>query len=152
MNYDSIVDTNLHINRVHSLLGQCATRLLERGSRHDAPKLEEPEKPIFDAVGNRLAVITYQDEEFKQSLEDLKAALDHHYLHNTHHPEYYSNGVDRMSLLDLIGMLMDWKAASERHPGGMNHCSFYRTQQSTVFGSEQLKEILLNTAKEIGWI
>src|ERR1700751_1632733 len=56
MSYDSTIDTTLHINRVHSLLGQCAITLLERGARHDASKLEEPEKAIFDAVGNRLAI------------------------------------------------------------------------------------------------
>jgi len=44
MSYDSTIDTRLHINRVHSLLGQCAIILLERGARHDASKLEEPEK------------------------------------------------------------------------------------------------------------
>jgi hypothetical protein len=59
MDYDSTIDTTLHINRVRFLLGQCALRLLERGSKHDASKLEQPEKAIFDAVGNRLAVITY---------------------------------------------------------------------------------------------
>jgi uncharacterized protein DUF5662 len=50
----------------------------------------------------------------------LTSALDDHYAHNTHYPEHYPNGVDGMSLFDLTEMLMDWKAASERHPGGMN--------------------------------
>ena len=54
MIYDSTIDTNLHIDRVRFLLGQCAIFLLERGARHDASKLEEPEKAVFDAVGNRL--------------------------------------------------------------------------------------------------
>ena len=152
MNYDSTTDTTFHINRVRFLLSQCAISLLERGTRHDASKLGELEKPIFDAVGNRLAVITYQCEEYKQSLDDLKAALDHHYLHNTHHPEHYSNGVDGMSLLDLIEMLVDWKAASERHPGGMNSARSIELGSQRFSVGEQLKQILLNTAKEFGWI
>ena len=114
MSYDSTIDTILHINRVRFLLGQCAIILLARGAKHDASKLEEPEKAIFDAIGNRLAVITYAGEEYKHSLADLKAALDHHYAHNTHHPEHYPNGVDGTSLFDLTEMLMDWKAAGER--------------------------------------
>ena len=81
MSYDSTIDTTFHINRVRFFLGQCAIILLERGARHDASKLEEPEKAIFDAVGNRLAVITYAGEEYKHSLADLKTALDHHYTH-----------------------------------------------------------------------
>jgi hypothetical protein len=151
MNYDSTIDTTLHINRVRFLLGQCAIKLLERGSQHDASKLEQPEKAIFDAVGNRLAVITYEGEEYKQSLTELKVALDHHYLHNPHHPEHYPNGIDGMSLLDLLEMLMDWKAASERHPGGIDIARSIELSSQRFSVGEQLKQILLNTAKEIGW-
>ena len=151
MDYDSTIDTTLHVNRVRFLLGQCAIRLLERGSKHDASKLEQPEKAIFDAVGNRLAVITYEGEEYKQSLVDLKVALDHHYLHNPHHPEHYANGIVGMSLLDLVEMLMDWKAASERHPGGMNIARSIELSSQRFSVGDQLKQILMNTAKEIGW-
>ena len=151
MNYDSTVDTNLHIDRVRFLLGQCAIFLLERGARHDASKLEEPEKAIFDAVGNRLAVITYAGEEYKDSLAELKVALDHHYVHNAHHPQHYPNGVDGMSLFDLIEMLMDWKAAGERHPGGMNIFASIEISSDRFSVGEQLQKILINTAKEMGW-
>jgi hypothetical protein len=152
MSYDSTIDTTLHINRVHSLLGQCAIILLERGARHDASKLEEPEKAIFDTVGNRLAVITYAGEEYKHSLADLKTALDHHYTHNPHHPEHYPNGVDGMSLFDLTEMLMDWKAAGERHQGGMNIVRSIEISSERFAMGEQLKKILMNTVREIGWI
>jgi Family of unknown function (DUF5662) len=152
MSYDSTIDTTLHINRVHLLLGQYAVILLERGARHDASKLEEPEKAIFDTVGNRLAVITYAGEEYKHSLADLKTALDHHYTHNPHHPEHYPNGVDGMSLFDLTEMLMDWKAAGERHPGGMNIVRSVEISSERFAMSEQLKKILMNTVREIGWI
>ena len=152
MSYDSTIDTTLHINRVHSLLGQCAIMLLERGARHDASKLEEPEKAIFDTVGNRLAVITYAGEEYKHSLADLKTALDHHYTHNPHHPEHYSNGVDGMSLFDLTEMLMDWKAAGERYPGGMNIVRSVEISSERFAMGEQLKKILMNTVREMGWV
>ena len=152
MSYDSTIDTTLHINRVRFLLDQCAITLLERGARHDASKLEEPEKAIFDTVGNRLATITYAGEEYKHSLADLKTALDHHYAQNAHHPEHYSNGIDGMSLFDLTEMLMDWKAASERHPGGTDILRSIEISSDRFSVNEQLKKILLNTVKEIGWI
>ena len=152
MSYDSTIDTTLHINRVHSLLGQCAIILLERGAKHDASKLEEPEKAIFDTVGNRLAVITYAGEEYQHSLAELKTALDHHYAHNAHHPEHYPNGVDGMSLFDLIEMLMDWKAAGERDPGGMNLVPSVEISSDRFLVGEQLKKILMNTTREMGWI
>jgi hypothetical protein len=145
MNYDSTTDTTLHINRVRFLLSQCAMR-------HDASKLEEPEKAIFNTVGNRLAVITYAGEEYKHSLADLKTALDHHYCHNAHHPEHYANGVDGMSLFDLTEMLMDWKAAGGRHPGGINIVRSIEISSGRFSVGEQLKKILLNTVREMGWI
>ena len=152
MSYDSTIDTTLHINRVRFLVGQCAIILLERGAKHDASKLEEPEKAIFDTVGNRLAVITYAGEEYQHSLAELKTALDHHYAHNAHHPEHYSDGIDGMSLFDLIEMLMDWKAASERHPGGTDILRSVEISSDRFSISEQLKKILLNTVREIGWV
>jgi hypothetical protein len=57
-----------------------------------------------------------------------------------------------MSLFDLTEMLMDWKAASERHPGGMNIVRSIEISSDRFSVSEQLKEILLNTVREIGWI
>jgi len=152
MSYDSTIDTTLHINRVRFLLGHCAIILLQRGAKHDASKLEEPEKVIFDTVGNRLAVITYAGEEYKHSLAGLKTALDHHYTHNPHHPEHYPNGVDGMSLFDLTEMLMDWKAAGERHPGGMNIVRSVEISSDRFALGEQMKKILMNTVREIGWI
>jgi hypothetical protein len=152
MTYDSTIDTALHIDRVRFLLGKCAIILLERGVQHDASKLQAPEKAVFDAVGNRLAVITYEGEEYKQSLADLKTALDHHYANNPHHPEHYANGVDGMSLFDLVEMLMDWKAASERHPDGMDIVRSVEVSTERFSTGEKLKKILLNTVKEMGWI
>ena len=134
MSYDSTIETTLHINRVRFLVGQCAIILLERGAKHDASKLEEPERAIFDTVGNRLAVITYAGEEYQHSLAELKTALDHQYAHNAHHPEHYPNGVDGMSLFDLIEMLMDWKAAGERDHRWDESRSLCRNQQRPLFG------------------
>jgi hypothetical protein len=57
-----------------------------------------------------------------------------------------------MSLLDLIEMLMDWKSTSERHPGEMNIACSIDVSSQQFSGGEQLERILLNTAKEIGWI
>jgi hypothetical protein len=98
MDYDSEKDATHHIDRVRFLLGLCAVILLERGVHHDASTLTAPEKSVFDTVGDRLARIIYNSEEYKRSLVELKPALDHHNARNSHHPEHYLNGVDGMSL------------------------------------------------------
>jgi hypothetical protein len=84
--------------------------------------------------------------------KNISTALDHHYAHNAHHPEHYSDGIDGMSLFDLIEMLMDWKAASERHPGGTDILRSVEISSDRFSISEQLKKILLNTVREIGWV
>jgi hypothetical protein len=81
----------------------------------------------------------------------MKPALDHHYAAYPHHPEHYPNGVNGMSLLDLLEMLCDWKAAGERHANGSIANSLDKNRKR--FGiSNQLMDILTNTAREMGWL
>jgi len=118
MNYDSAADTLKHIRRVQALLGLMARDLMRRGEVHDESKLGPEEKPLFDEMTPLLKTLEYGSQEYKASLEKLGAALQHHYRVNSHHPEHYADGVAGMSLLDLIEMLCDWKAASERTKDG----------------------------------
>lgn len=121
--YDSREDTMTHIQRVNELLGEQQLKLNVRGSLHDASKLGIYEKPIFDEVTPQLKGLTYGSDEYKESLKKLGPALDHHYEKNSHHPEHYKgitvyDGIQGMSLFDLLEMLADWKAAGERHADG----------------------------------
>lgn len=107
-----------HIHRVAELLHQCIKEMLDRANNHDKSKLEPPEVEFFTKFTKRLAGVTYGSDEYKALLVELKPALDHHYANNSHHPEFYKDGINDMNLLDLIEMLCDWKAASERHNDG----------------------------------
>ena len=77
-------------------------------------------------------------------LAAMKPALDHHYAANSHHPEHYEKGILGMSLLDLIEMLCDWKAATHRHKDGDIRRSIEINQQRFGY-SDSLKQIFLNT-------
>lgn len=116
--YDSTNDTLLHIKRVNSLLIEFAKEPLTRAQVHDQSKLESPEKEAFDIHTPKLAKSTYGSEEYEKALDGLGPALHHHYVNNSHHPEFYVNGIEGMNLLDLVEMFFDWKAASERHEDG----------------------------------
>jgi hypothetical protein len=48
----------------------------------------------------------------------LKGALTHPFKNDQHHPEFFENGVDDMTLIDLIEMLCDWKTSTLRHSDG----------------------------------
>ena len=78
-------------------------------------------------------------------------ALKHHYAANSHHPEHYENGIDGMTLIDVLEMLCDWKAATERHADGDIMRSLEVNRER--FGiSDQLANILANTVREWGWL
>jgi len=148
--YDSSIDTLKHIKRVSELLTQAATELLHRATIHDNSKLLEPEKSGYDKVTPILSGLTYGSKEYTDSLKDLDPILKHHYANNSHHPEHYENGVNDMTLFDIIEMFFDWKAATERHNDGNIHKSLEHNQ--TRFNiSEQLIKIFKNTAKNLNY-
>jgi hypothetical protein len=151
VSHDSGKDTEEHIARVQSLLGDVANLLLDRGAFHDRTKLEEPEKSAFDQLRSGLRDVTYGSPEYMASLTRLGDALAHHYQHNAHHPEHHAEGIRGMSLVDIVEMLIDWKAASERHADGDIVASIETSQERFGF-SDELKAIFLNTARDLGWI
>lgn len=116
--YDSTADTLRHIRRVQFFLSVMARELVQRGNVHDDSKLGPEEKPLFDEMTPLLKSLTYGSDEYKASLAKLGTALQHHYAVNTHHPEHFPEGIAGMDLLDVVEMLCDWKAASERTKDG----------------------------------
>jgi Family of unknown function (DUF5662) len=138
-------DTFRHIERVRNLLNVCAIDLMERGERHDQTKLESPEVELFTEYTDKLKTCTYGSEEYNGYLKAIKPALDHHYARNSHHPEHYKNGIDDMNLMDLVEMIVDWKAASERHDNG-NIRKSIEINAKRFDMSPQLVKIFENTA------
>ena len=97
-----------------------------------------------------LRTLTYGSDEYKAALVEMGEGLKHHYARNSHHPEHYPNGIAGMSLLDIVEMLCDWKAASERTKQGNIAASLTHNKQR--FGiDDQLFSILENTVRELGW-
>lgn len=149
--YDSRPDTALHIGRVRALLSDVERNLAARGKAHDASKLQSPEREMFDRYTPLLRSLTYGSPEYEAvRREMLETALAHHYAHNSHHPEHYPNGISGMSLLDVIEMLCDWKAATERHADGSIAKSLEINRSR--FGAVDLHQVFENTAREMGWI
>lgn len=149
--YDSAGDTLKHALRVGELMGQPITELVERSVQHDHSKTEDPEKETFDRVTPQLKTLTYGSDEYKAALADMGPALAHHYSANRHHPEHFTDGVTGMTLVDLVEMLADWKAATERHADG-DLAKSLEIQRERFGISDQLLRILANTAAFYGWL
>jgi hypothetical protein len=149
--YDSRFDTAQHISKVRKYLNWVREEIAVRALLHDQSKLESPEKEVFDIVTPKLKELTYGSSEYLASLEEMNEALTHHYSHNSHHPQHFNNGINGMSLLDIIEMVCDWKAASERHADGDFGKSLEINRERFNI-SDQLYDILVNTARELDFI
>jgi hypothetical protein len=149
--YDSTADTLKHSQRVGELMAQTIRELVDRSMCHDRSKTEDPELTTFNEFTPKLQHSTYGSDEYKGFLAEMKAGLDHHYASNRHHPEHFADGVDGMTLVDLIEMLADWRAATERHADGSMDRSL-EIQEKRFGISAQLYNILWNTAEHFGWL
>lgn len=141
-------ETRKHIGLVRDLMGVCLRELSARQQDHDRSKLEEPERSIFAEWVPKLAATTYGTPEYVKMLSDIAPALDHHYKHNRHHPEYWSDGVRGMNLVDLLEMVCDWCAAAQRHDDG-NVLTSIAFNQHRFGYSDEMRRVFENTVLQL---
>lgn len=142
--------TEEHIRKVRIRMAEVVDNLLLRAALHDASKLIEPEASGYALLTTRLENIVYGSNEYRTALQEAREVIAHHYAQNTHHPEHWPAGITDMSLLDILEMFCDWKAAGERTKDGSIVKSI--DLNSTRFQmSDQLIALFRNTAQELGW-
>lgn len=137
-------ETLKHVNKVREKLWILIQELDKRAQVHDASKFEEPEASVLAQNLPLLDKAEYGSPQYQESLEKVKPALDNHYAKNRHHPQHFENGISEMDLLDILEMLVDWTASTERVKNGNIHKSIEKNKER--FGiSDQLAGILRNT-------
>lgn len=140
-------DTFEHIKEVTKNINVIIKELLNRAEIHDDSKFEPEELNIF-AEAKLLSDIEYGSQEYKENMQQIKPATEHHFSKNRHHPQYWPNGINDMNLVDLIELLADWKAATLRNKNGNLVKSIeINTEKYNI--SPQLKQILENTVREL---
>jgi len=142
--FDSKESTLEHIEEVKANVRKITTKLIHNAYYHDASKLIEPEKSKFDEFIPKLKNAEYGSTEYKNILNKMKFAVEHHNKNNRHHPEYFKNGINGMNLVDIIEMLCDWISASKRNPNGNIFKSIEYNQKKLGY-SDNFKNILINT-------
>ena len=83
-------------------------QLLKRGCEHDNSKFDKEEfRKLSQILKNRSC---FTDAKEKLTCGEIKA-IQYHWKHNRHHPEYHEHYSD-MTDLDMIEMVCDWFARS----------------------------------------
>lgn len=128
-------------------LAAFCVRLLWRALVHDLSKFGPLEFSLF-ARTTRGFRAKFGGETYQRTIDSLGPALTHHYRCNRHHPEYWVAGVQNMSLVDLVEMLCDWKAAVRRQVDGdiVRSIAVNRVRYGL---SDDLAGILLCTAFDV---
>ena len=142
--YDCTQDVRDHIDKIRYWLRDMVINIEIRAQLHDASKLLEPEKSIFDLWTPKLKEFEFGSEEYKQALAEMGEALNHHYKNNEHHPEHYAFGVNGMTLVDLIEMVCDWMAAAQTKNTAVN--IDYLADRFDI--PDMLKNIIVNTLND----
>lgn len=143
--YDCTADVTEHKRKVSYWLNDFIQIITGRSNTHDVSKLGPEEKYIFDEYTPKLKTLAFGSDEYKASLEAMGEGLRHHYKVNRHHPEHFENGVNGMTLYDLVEMFCDWLAAAEA-----KHTPLDIDYLSKRFNlAPQLVDIMLNTMREL---
>jgi len=151
MEFDFLCDTVLHIGEVQENLEEVASELRKRGLAHDRTKLQQLEFGGFVKTREKFKKANYGSPEYKECVDLTRPAVDHHYKHNRHHTGFHPNGINDMTLIDVVEMLADWKGAARRSPDK----KLVDTLDYAIkkYGIEpQLAKIIMNTLTEMKWI
>ena len=147
---DFLCDTLLHIGEVAENLEIIASKLRQRGLSHDRTKLEELEFDAFVSTRRNFKKANYGTPEYQACCDTIRPAVDHHHENNRHHTAYYVNGVDDMTLVDVIEMIADWKAAARRNPDKKFEDTLEYAKNKYGIG-DQLYKIVCNTLVDMEW-
>lgn len=146
--FNSVSDTQEHANKVQYYIDILINELNRIKRIHDKSKMSLPEVAYFAKYGPMLKDLTYGSDEYKKCLSEMKPGTDHHYQNNPHHPEYHKDGIKGMDLINVVEMICDWYAASQRHNNGDIFVSIEKNKERFNM-SDELTSILKNTIKFI---
>ena len=137
-------ETIEHIKKVNDFINLFVILLLRAGTNHDRSKLESPEQEIFERYTPLLSRLTYGSDAYRKIMSEMSIAIQHHYSKNSHHPEFYKDGISGMNLVDIVEMFCDWLAAVARHADG-DIMESLKINKNRFEISDQLVSIFQNT-------
>lgn len=128
--HKEIVQENMH---------DLIAMLQKRSLRHDRSKWLDDEFDGFAELDSVEAFKKFGTPEYKGLIEN-NAGIKLHYERNTHHPEHFTDGINGMSFLDIVEMVVDWKSACETYGNDFLKSLDYSIKR---FGCDEKQEWLI---------
>ena len=148
---DFLCDTLLHISEVKENLETVASELRKRGEAHDRTKLQELEFDAFVSTRDQFKKANYGTKEYDACVSAVKPAVVHHHKNNRHHTDFHENGINDMTLIDIIEMVADWRAAARRSPDKKFADTLdYAKKKYGI--DDQMFGIICNTLRALNWL
>lgn len=142
-----LIETHKHVRKVGANINKFISSLIQRALHHDDSKFVEPELSGFAAMLDKREKCKFGSDEYNANLKELEDTLSHHYSKNRHHPEHWPNGLDDMTLVDLVEMFCDcWASTELNKDGNIRKSIDYLAKKHNM--SPQLKSIFQNTIRE----
>lgn len=151
----TILKITRHRDFVRKNFHRLISKLEERSIIHDVSKFQEDEFDGFVEADEMQLYKEYGSSDYHKKLKENKG-IALHLKRNTHHPEYYEddaegvtglNGIDKMSFLDIVEMVIDWKSASETYGSDFMASIDYSFERFKC--SEQQKWLIKMIAKDL---
>jgi hypothetical protein len=147
MSGEYLIDLLDHKRRVAGYMQLTANELFRRACEHDSSKFGPSEFEAYEQAFPAFQKYAYGSREYEAEVRKIKPAVQHHYAANDHHPEFFANGIADMNLIQLLEMVCDWIAASERSHGGTDKSLKINKQRFGI--SDQLHRVIENTVEDL---
>jgi Family of unknown function (DUF5662) len=128
--------------------GMCwiQSQLMLRMLTHDRTKIEADELDAYAEIVPHFKDFEYGTEEHEAHGNKLEGAWTHHTSHNKHHVEHFEQGMVDMTLIDIIEMVCDWRAASLRS-GSFDYKRSLEIAKKSNSIPSMLAQIIENTCR-----
>ena len=124
-----------HQKHVEANMGQLASELVRRAHVHDQSKLSPSELEGFIEIHQIAREHPIGTPEYEVAMRTA-TCIKEHFSNNSHHPEHHATTAD-MGWLDIIEMVLDWKAASDTYGHKSVHDVLDYQQKRHGFSPEQ---------------
>lgn len=117
-----------HIQLVQTYALNFTHELMQEAVEHDTTKWFKEEYDTFVNSRNSLNQSKDgKDMNYQKTL--LSDAVQHHYKHNKHHPEYWKDEPNSMPVIEVIIMFFDWASRTVAKGGQLDNFWSYNIQK-----------------------